>query len=60
MLLEKNLITTCLNSEKVRLPFGPHSVIWSDVDSVSGRVMADSQTQVGDAAGPVLLHQNVL
>ena len=41
-------------------PFGSHSVVWSDVDGVGGRVVADGQPQVGDAARPVLLHQDVL
>lgn len=42
------------------VPFGPHSVVGSDVDGVRGGVVADGQAEVRDAARPVLLHQNVL
>lgn len=43
-----------------RLPFGPYSVVRSDVDGVGGGVVPHSQTQVSDAARPVFLHQDVL
>jgi hypothetical protein len=35
-------------------------VIGGDVDGVGGGVVADSQSQVSDAAGTILLHQDVL
>lgn len=41
-------------------PLGSHSVIGGDVDGVGGGVVADSQSQVSDAAGTILLHQDVL
>ena len=41
-------------------PLGAHTVIGGDVDGVRGRVVADCQPQVGDAARPVLLDQDVL
>lgn len=42
------------------LPFGPHPLIWGDVDGVRDRVMADSQAQVCNGAHAILLHQDVL
>lgn len=41
-------------------PLGAHPLIGGDVDCVSGRVMTDSQTQVSDSTGAVLLHKDVL
>lgn len=35
-------------------------MVGGDVDGVRGRVVADGQAKVSDAAGPVLLHQDVL
>ena len=42
------------------VPLGAHAVVGGDVDGVRGRVVADGQAQVGDAARPVLLDQDVL
>lgn len=47
-------------TKRERLPLGPHSVVGRNVDGIGGRVVAYGQTQVGDAAGAVLLHQDVL
>lgn len=41
-------------------PLGSNSVIGGDVDGVGGGVVADSQSQVSDAASTILLHQDVL
>lgn len=47
-------------SRKPQSPLGSHSVVGCDVDGVGGRVVTHCQTQVSDAAGAVLLHQDVL
>lgn len=41
-------------------PLGAHPLIGRDVDGVCGRVVTDSQAQVSDGTGAVLLHEDVL
>lgn len=43
-----------------RRPLGSDPLAGRDVDGVRGGVVADSQAQVSDGAGAVLLHQDVL
>lgn len=47
----------CVWSHK---PLGANPLIGCNVNGVCGRVMTDSQAQVCDGTGAVLLHQDVL
>lgn len=57
--VKKCLVRTCRWACGHR-PLGAHPLIRGDVDGVRGRVVTDSQTQVGDRTGAVLLHEDVL
>ena len=49
-----------MNIPSPTLPLGADSVVGRNVNGVGGGVVAHCQAQVSDAAGAVLLHQNVL
>lgn len=42
------------------LPFGPHPLVWGNVNGVSDRIVADGQAQVCNGAQAILLHEDVL
>lgn len=49
----------CMLSSNEAVPFGAHPLIRGDVDRISDRLVAYSETQVGYSAGAILFYQDV-
>ena len=56
----KNAFLKLQVHETQNSPFGADSIVRGDVNGVGGGVVSDSEAEIGDAASPVTLHQNIL